>query len=130
MIVAQVAQKIDHFHQPMILDHGDSFMVTDQDLTLDHQTDIADQNLKCTNILMIDIKPKDHKVVIGSIKIIMIIPDTMAICMGDHKVIHLKGTIIDNIIVMKTITLHVNSGRATKIETKEGLIKQLQPTLE
>ncbi len=45
--------------------------------------------------------------------------------MGDHKSIHLKGSIIDTIMVTKAITLYIVNGRATKMETKEGLVKTI-----
>ncbi len=92
---------------------------------LDHPIDMIEETLISTKSMMIDIQTIDLEVVISSIKINMIIPDTMAIGMGDHNVIHLKGTIIDNSMVMKAITPHKISGRATKIETKEGLAKAI-----
>ncbi len=98
-------------------------MVTDPDHILYHPTDMVEGTLISTKSMMIDIQTIDIEVVIGSIKINMITPDTMAICIADHKVIHLKCTIIDNIMVKKAITCHKISGRATKIETKEGLPK-------
>ncbi len=98
-------------------------MVIDPDNILDHPIDMIEETLIGTKSMMIDVQTIDLKVVISSIKINMITPDTMVIFMGDHKVIHLKGTIIDCIMVMKAITPHVISSRSTKIETKESLAK-------
>ncbi len=95
-------------------------MVTDPDHILDHP-DMIEETLISTKSMMIEVQTIDLEVVIGSIKMNMIAPDTMAVGMGDHKGIHLKGTIIDSIMIMKAITPHKISGRATKIETKEGL---------
>ncbi len=58
---------------------------------------------------------------IGSIKTNKITQDTMAIGMGDHRAIHIKGTIIDSIMVITTTITHVNNRKVTKIETSVAL---------
>ncbi len=104
MIAVQVAQNIVHVYQPMILDHRDKHIVTDPDHILDHRTDMIEEILTSTKSMMIDVQTIDLELVIGSIKINMIAPYTTAIGIGDQKVIHLKCTIINNIMVMREIT--------------------------
>ncbi len=99
-------------------------MVTDQDHFQDHQIYMTEAILTDMNILVIDTQTIDHEMVIGSIKTNMIVPGTMVIGMGDHEAIRLRDTIIETTIVMKTVTLHVNNGKATKIEAKESSQKQ------
>ncbi len=66
------------------------------------------------NSMMIDLQPIDHEMVIDSIKINMIIP----------KIMEIRNLFTSEIImVMKTITIHINNGRATRIEAKESSTK-------